>query len=70
MQIDCKTAIGKVSDEIKLDLNGDPVLIAFNNKYIMDALKASESDKVKIHMNGSNRPIKILQCRGIAIHFC
>lgn len=69
MQIDCKTAIGKVSDEITLDLNGDPVLIAFNNKYIMDALKASESDKVKIHMNGSNRPIKILPMQGDSYTF-
>lgn len=67
--IDCKTAIGKVSDEISIELNGDPVLIAFNNKYLMDALKASESDKVRIHMNGANRPIKILPLQGDSYTF-
>lgn len=69
LQIDCKTVIGKVSDEISVDLSGDSVLIAFNNKFLIDALKASESDKVKIHMNGSNRPIKILPLQGESYTF-
>jgi DNA polymerase-3 subunit beta len=67
--IDCKTSIGKISDELSVDISGDSVLIGFNYKYILDVLKASECDKVKIHMNGGNKPISIVPLQGDSFMF-
>ena len=39
--ISCDSANGKVRDEIKAEVNGEPIEIGFNNKYLLDALRAS-----------------------------
>ena len=56
----CETAMGKVNDEIKAQITGAPVKIGFNNKYMADALKASECDKISIQINGPISPMKIV----------
>ena len=69
ISISCKTAIGQIQDEIYADMNGDMVEIGFNNKFILDSLKASESDKLRIQMNGASRPIKLLPLQGESFTF-
>lgn len=66
---ECKTAIGHINDEIDVDINGESVVIGFNNKFALDALKATESDKIRLQMNGSNRPIKVLPLQGESFTF-
>lgn len=56
----CETALGKVSDSIPTQMEGPSVRIGFNNKYMADALKASECEKVVIEINGPVSPMKIL----------
>ncbi|WP_102026156.1 DNA polymerase III subunit beta [Salirhabdus sp. Marseille-P4669] len=52
--------IGKVVDEINIDsLNGEELKISFSAKYMMDALKAIDSEKVKIQFTGAMRPFII-----------
>lgn len=55
----CETTTGKVQDSCPADIKGDPLTIAFNNKYMQDALKASESDQVNLELSGSLSPIKM-----------
>lgn len=64
LAISCQTPIGKISDEMYVDINGNPVTIGFNNRFAIEALKAADTDKVRLQMNGSNRPIKILPMMG------
>lgn len=64
LNLSCQTAIGKISDELSVDINGNPVTIGFNNRFAIDALKAADTDKVRLQMNGGNRPIKILPMMG------
>ena len=64
LNISCQTAIGKISDELAVDINGSPVTIGFNNRFAIEALKAADTDKVRLQMNGGNRPIKILPMMG------
>ncbi len=59
-KLKCETSLGKVQDEFKVSLDGADVLIGFNNKYMLDALKASESDKVVLELNGPLSPMKVL----------
>lgn len=69
IKVNCRTAIGKFEDSIKADINGDGVIIGFNNKYLLDSLKAAETDIVKIKMSGSNRAVKIVPPDGDCFTF-
>lgn len=60
VRIFCETALGKINDEVECVIEGPPVKIGFNNKYMADALKASECEKIKIQLNGPISPIKIV----------
>lgn len=64
MKINCRTAIGKLEDSISAEITGDDVIIGFNNKFLLDALKAADTDVVKIQMNGANRAVKIIPTEG------
>lgn len=56
----CETAIGKINDAISAEIEGPEVKIAFNNKYMADALKNAESDKLLLQINGPLNPIKVV----------
>lgn len=60
IKIFCETAIGKINDAISAEIDGPDVKIGFNNKYMADALKNAESDKLLIQINGPLNPIKIV----------
>ncbi len=65
----CKTGVGKFSDEMEIDLSGNCFEIGFNNRYLLEALRACESDKVKLQMNGPLSPIKIVPADGDSFTF-
>jgi DNA polymerase-3 subunit beta len=69
VKISCSTAMGKLSDEFDIDLTGPMVEIGFNCRYLLDALKAAESDKVKLLLNGGLSPMKIMPVDGDAYTF-
>ena len=64
MKISCKTGIGRVNDAISADISGETVTIGFNNRLLLEALRAAEGDKVKIHFNGAMKVIEILPREG------
>jgi DNA polymerase-3 subunit beta len=52
--------VGKVVEQIDADkFTGDPIRIAFNSKYMLDALKATDSDHLHIGFTGPMSPIII-----------
>ncbi|WRS26766.1 DNA polymerase III subunit beta [Oscillospiraceae bacterium MB08-C2-2] len=64
IKLSCSTAIGKAYDELGCSLTGQKVEMGFNNKYLLDALKASGSDQVKLELNGPLSPIKVVPMEG------
>ncbi|MDD6276911.1 MAG: DNA polymerase III subunit beta [Clostridia bacterium] len=58
------TALGTASDKVPADVEGSRVEIGFNNRYLLDALKACDCDRVKIELNGPISPILILPVEG------
>lgn len=64
LKIKCSTAIGRISDEIKVDMAGPVIEIGFKCKYLLDPLKAVSDDKVKLQMSGSLLPMKIVPVNG------
>lgn len=65
----CSTGLGRFHDEFPIDLTGPDVEIGFNCRYLLDALKASESDQVRLGMNGGLSPMKITPLEGEAYTF-
>jgi DNA polymerase-3 subunit beta len=64
LKVDCKTTIGKINDSIPAEVNGPVIEIGFNNKFLLDALKACETDKIKLQLTAPNRPVKIIPTAG------
>lgn len=64
MSISCKTGIGEVNDKVFADIAGEGVTIGFSNKYLLEALRACETDKIRLHMSGGNKVIKITPLEG------
>lgn len=65
----CNTSIGQAYDEFDADIQGDDVEIGFDNKYFLDAMRYSETDEVKIQLNGTLSPIVILPSEGESFIF-
>ena len=59
LSIDIRTAIGKMSDTMKIQYSGAKLEIAFNAKYMIDSLRNSECDEVKVDFSGPLSPIRI-----------
>jgi len=59
IKLSTATALGKASDECHISGDGGDLEIGFNDKYILDALKAAPADTVKISLNTSVSPCVI-----------
>ena len=61
----CQTALGKVVDEFPpVKMEGDPVEIGFNNRYMLEALRNARSERVLLEINGPLSPVKMLPEEG------
>ena len=60
----CTTAMGYAEDTCLCEGNGEGMEIGFNNKYLMDALKAAEVNRLNICINTPNYPCVISPAEG------
>ena len=65
----CNTMLGQAHDEVEAEMQGENVEIGFNNRYLLDALRYSETDEVKIHLSGSVKPMVIMPTEGDSFLF-
>ena len=64
MKIKVNTALGDASDECPMSGDGQGLEIGFNNKYMLDALKAAPADTVNLCMNSPISPCIITPADG------
>ncbi|NDL68092.1 DNA polymerase III subunit beta [Anaerotalea alkaliphila] len=64
MVISSNTELGNAHEEIDIQLEGNPLEIAFNPKYMIDALKVMEDESIVLQFNGSVNPCIIHQEEG------
>lgn len=57
IKLSCSTAVGKANDILSVSTIGSDVEIGFNNKYLLDALKNSDTDEIKLILNGPLAPM-------------
>ncbi len=60
----CNTSVGQAYDEFEADISGEDVEIGFDNKYMLDAMRYTETDMVKIQINGPLSPIVVSPSEG------
>lgn len=51
LNISCNTQYGRVNDNIPILLTGEDIEIGFNNRYLLDALRACKDDEVLLTMS-------------------
>ena len=49
-------------DEVKIEHNGDDVVIAFNNRYLMDSIKACEGEEIILAMTSAHASMNLEPC--------
>ncbi|MBQ8974274.1 MAG: DNA polymerase III subunit beta [Oscillospiraceae bacterium] len=54
------TTLGKASDEVEVEGDGENLEIGFNNKYLLDALKAAPADEVCLRLTSGVTPCVVL----------
>lgn len=59
LKVTTKSALGSAYDELAVTLAGEPLEIGLNNSFLMDALRACDSDTVRISMTTPLSPIVI-----------
>lgn len=69
IKVSCSTAIGRANDTFDSKNEGNTVEMGFNNRYLLDALRNTEGDEVKIQLNGPISPMKVMPREGNAFLF-
>lgn len=69
IQVSCETSLGKIDDQLPADLKGNSLRIGFNDRYMIDALKASGEDQVLLELGSTLSPIKIMPLEGDSFTF-
>lgn len=59
LKISAVSTLGSTYDEVDIEHEGDNLLIAFNNRFLIDSLRASDAEKVKISMTSALTSINI-----------
>lgn len=60
----CVTTMGRAVDRCGASLDGADIEIGFNNRYLLDALRAAETDEVFMEFNGAFAPMVIRPVEG------
>lgn len=53
LKVSCESLSGSVYDEVPIEKNGEDLLIGFNCRYVLDALRGADSEKIRISMTSA-----------------
>ena len=59
MKISATSTLGSTYDEMEVEHEGEDLLIAFNNRFLIDSLRASEQEYVRFSMTSALTSINI-----------
>ena len=62
MKVSAVSAAGSIYDEFEIEHTGDDLSIAFNNRYLIDSIRACRSQTVKISMSSPLMSINVEPC--------
>ncbi len=59
MNIRCSTQFGKVNDNVKIKMTGDEVEIGFNNRFLLDTLRACRDEEITLGLTQPLMPMTV-----------
>lgn len=62
MKVSAVSAAGSIYDEFEIEHTGDDLSIAFNNRYLIDSIRACRSQTVKLSMSSPLMSINVEPC--------
>lgn len=65
----CSTPIGRATDRFPAKIEGQSMEMGFNNRYLLDALRNSECDEVRICLSGAISPMLVMPKEGDSFLF-
>ena len=69
VKLNCTTSMGRASDQLDVEMTGQSVEIVFNNRYLLEALRNTECDEVKVQLGGPLSPMKVVPKEGDSFLF-
>ena len=69
LEFTCATGVGTARDSVGSDIAGEAFEVGFNNRFLLDALRACDTDQVRIRFNGAVQPVVILPPEGESFLF-
>lgn len=69
ISVSCTTPLGSANDCIPADIVGDEEDMGFNSRFLLDALRNSESDEVRVELKGAHKPMKVMPKEGDSFLF-
>ncbi len=69
ISLSCITALGSANDTVNAKIDGQQEEMGFNSRFLLDALRNTESDEVLIELSGAQGPMKILPVSGESFLF-
>lgn len=57
--ISCSTALGRAKEKMNINLEGNEFEMGLNSRYLLEALKACECEKITFNFNGPNAGVTI-----------
>lgn len=69
IKLNCTTSMGRASDQLDVEMTGQSVEIGFNNRYLLEALRNTECDEVKVQLGGPLSPMKVVPKEGDSFLF-
>ncbi len=64
LYMNCSTSLGTINDRIPVKYDGESITVGINAKYMMDAVKACDTDSVKLVIMKPNTPIFVKPMEG------
>ncbi|MCF0143042.1 MAG: DNA polymerase III subunit beta, partial [Parasporobacterium sp.] len=68
MFVDINSSAGYMNERMDIAKNGKDIMIGFNPKFIMDALRVIDDDEISIYMVNSNAPCFIRNEEGSYVY--
>ena len=59
MELKCNSPLGSMDDFLDIDKQGDDIMIGFNPKFVMDALRAVDEEEIDMYFINPRSPLYI-----------
>ncbi len=69
VNINCETVLGQVKDKFEVSMQGEPIEIAFNPRYLMEAFKNADCKEIKLSFSTALNPVVIQPVEGNSFHY-